>query len=164
MTSPRGALEELLAPGSAPTAIAGFRWASVEAASGSAVGPTSRCSSQTGRCRTAAVFTRSLVKAAPVIVAAGRVKRGLAQAVLINAGCANAATGKPGMAAARESSAAVARALGIDAKLVLPMSTGVIGVLLPAEKIVAHAEQLAGRGARRRSRRVLARDDTTNFM
>ena len=46
------------------------------------------------------------------------------------------------MAAARTSTAAVAKSLGIDASLVLPMSTGVIGVLLPAEKIVAHAAPL----------------------
>ncbi len=86
---------------------------------------------------TAAVFTRNRVKAAPVLLAAERVRSGKAQALLVNSGCANACTGKEGLAAARASCAAVARALGIRAELVLPASTGVIGQLLPAGKVEA---------------------------
>ncbi len=143
-TTVRGALEQLLAPGAAPAPVAGFRWASVEAGIKKRGGLDLALLVADRPVPTAAVFTRSLVKAAPVLVAAERTKSGLAQAVLINAGCANAATGKPGLAATRESSAAVALALGIDAKLVVPMSTGVIGVLLPTEKLVAHAARLVG--------------------
>lgn len=140
--SARSALDQLLTPGPAPAPVAGFRWGAVGAGIKKRGGLDLALLVADRPVPAAAVFTKSLVKAAPVLLAAERVKSGLAQAVLINAGCANAATGKPGLAAAKTSSAAVARALGIDAKLVLPMSTGVIGVLLPAEKIVANAEPL----------------------
>jgi glutamate N-acetyltransferase / amino-acid N-acetyltransferase len=91
----------------------------------------------------AGVFTRNLVRAAPVVVAEGRIATGSARAVLVNAGCANACTGEPGLRAARESTGAVAEALGVDPSEVLPASTGVIGALLPSEKIAAHASALA---------------------
>lgn len=91
----------------------------------------------------AGLFTRNLVRAAPVLVSEERVRSGLARAVLVNAGCANAATGEAGLAAARSSTESVARALGIPVQEVLPASTGVIGVLLPAEKISAKAKALA---------------------
>ncbi len=90
----------------------------------------------------AALFTRNLVRAAPVLVAAERAARGLASAVLVNSGNANACTGEPGLAAARDTSAAVARALGVAPEQVLPASTGVIGALLPAAKICDKAEAL----------------------
>ncbi|MBK8172204.1 MAG: bifunctional glutamate N-acetyltransferase/amino-acid acetyltransferase ArgJ [Sandaracinaceae bacterium] len=91
---------------------------------------------------TAAVFTTNRVQAAPVRVARDRLKKGRAQAVLVNAGCANACTGKPGTAATLKSTAAIAKALGIAPGLVLPASTGVIGQLLPAAKIVKNANAL----------------------
>jgi len=91
----------------------------------------------------AAVFTQNLVQAAPVRIARERVAAGHAQAVLVNAGNANACTGKPGHDAALRASRAVASALGIDDALVVPASTGVIGQLLPAEKIEAAAPALA---------------------
>lgn len=95
----------------------------------------------------AAVFTTNRVKAAPVKLAAQRTKRGRARAVIVNAGNANACTGEAGMAAAKESTAAVARALGIPAASVIPASTGVIGVVLPAAKIVDAAPTLAERAS-----------------
>ncbi len=85
----------------------------------------------------AAVFTRNLVRAAPVLVAERRCGSGRARAILVNSGNANACTGEAGLAATLESTAAVARALRIDPDEVLPASTGVIGSLLPAERIVA---------------------------
>ncbi|MFO0694878.1 MAG: bifunctional glutamate N-acetyltransferase/amino-acid acetyltransferase ArgJ [Polyangiales bacterium] len=94
-------------------------------------------------CAAAAVLTKNLVRAAPCEITAERVKGGKLQAVLVNAGCANAATGKAGMKAALEATAAVAKALGLDESLVAPSSTGVIGVVLPAQKIVGNAEKLA---------------------
>jgi glutamate N-acetyltransferase/amino-acid N-acetyltransferase len=90
----------------------------------------------------AGVFTRNLVRAAPVQLAENRIVSGRARAVLVNAGCANACTGEPGLLAARDSSKAVADALGVDPALVLPASTGVIGVVLPAERIAAKAREL----------------------
>jgi glutamate N-acetyltransferase/amino-acid N-acetyltransferase len=90
----------------------------------------------------AALFTENLVQAAPVTIARQRVASGLAQAVLVNSGNANACTGKPGMEAALRASSAVAEALGIEPSLLVPASTGVIGQLLPAEKIVRAATPL----------------------
>jgi glutamate N-acetyltransferase / amino-acid N-acetyltransferase len=91
----------------------------------------------------AGLFTRNLVRAAPVMVAEDRVRSGLARAILVNAGCANACTGEPGLAATRESTESIARALGIPVEEVLPASTGVIGALLPAAKISGKAKELA---------------------
>ncbi|MDB4985238.1 MAG: Glutamate N-acetyltransferase, partial [Myxococcaceae bacterium] len=90
----------------------------------------------------AAVFTENMVQAAPVKVARERVAAGRVQAALVNSGNANACTGAPGMAATLSTSQAVASALGIDAALVVPGSTGVIGQLLPADKIIAAASAL----------------------
>ncbi|HOU91333.1 MAG TPA: bifunctional glutamate N-acetyltransferase/amino-acid acetyltransferase ArgJ [Polyangiaceae bacterium] len=84
----------------------------------------------------AGAFTRNLVRAAPVTVAERRVARGRARAILVNSGNANACTGEPGLAAALETTAAVASALGVEAEEVLPASTGVIGAPLPTAKIV----------------------------
>ena len=94
---------------------------------------------------TAALFTRNLVKAAPVLVATERARAGVSRAVLANAGCANAVTGEQGLAAVRETTQAVAKALGISAEEVLPASTGVIGAHLPVEKITAQASAIAAK-------------------
>lgn len=92
----------------------------------------------------AGVFTRNLVRAAPVELSIERLKASSkAQALLVNSGNANACTGARGRQACVESSAAVAQALGIEEGLLLPSSTGVIGVELPAAKIVDRAETLA---------------------
>ena len=93
----------------------------------------------------AGVFTRNLVRAAPVDVAAERLRRSRnAHAILVNSGCANACTGRPGLDATLLSTRAVAEALVIDESVVLPASTGVIGVTLPHERIVACADDLVG--------------------
>lgn len=93
-------------------------------------------------CTAAAVLTKNLVRAAPVEITRARASGGRAQAVLVNAGCANACTGKLGDRAARESTRVVAEALGVEDETVLPASTGVIGVVLPSEKIVRAADAL----------------------
>ncbi|HEX9619841.1 MAG TPA: bifunctional glutamate N-acetyltransferase/amino-acid acetyltransferase ArgJ [Polyangiaceae bacterium] len=82
-----------------------------------------------------AMFTRNLVRAAPVEVGIDRVRRGTVQAVLVNSGNANACTGEPGLEATLRSTTLVAEALGIDARLVFPASTGVIGRPLPVDRI-----------------------------
>ncbi len=79
---------------------------------------------------TAGVFTKNLVKAAPVVLDIERLKQGRAQAVLVNSGCANACTGEQGMDAARKTSLLVAQALGISEEMVQVASTGVIGAQL----------------------------------
>jgi glutamate N-acetyltransferase/amino-acid N-acetyltransferase len=88
----------------------------------------------------AGLFTRNLVRAAPVVIAAERLRAGGCRVVLANSGCANACTGAAGHEAALRGCEAVARALGLPSSKVLPASTGVIGALLPAERI----ERVAG--------------------
>jgi glutamate N-acetyltransferase / amino-acid N-acetyltransferase len=94
---------------------------------------------------TAGLFTRNVVKAAPVLVAAERASSGLCRAVLANSGCANAVTGEQGLRAVLATTQAVAKALGISPEEVLPASTGVIGAHLPEDKIAAHAPALAAK-------------------
>lgn len=84
----------------------------------------------------AAVFTTSSVVAAPVLVSRDHIKGGLCRAVVINAGNANACTGEQGMKAAISTAQAVAEKLGCDPGEVIVCSTGVIGVQLPAEKVI----------------------------
>jgi len=85
----------------------------------------------------AAVFTTNRAEAAPVIVSRQHLDRsgGLARAIVVNSGCANACTGDAGLLHAREMAAETARLLGCPAEHVLVASTGVIGVALPIEKI-----------------------------
>lgn len=75
----------------------------------------------------AGVFTTNKVKAAPLLLDMDRLGQGKAQAILVNSGNANACTGKKGMQMARDTSAMVARQLGVDEDLVQVASTGVIG-------------------------------------
>ncbi|MBV5338820.1 MAG: bifunctional glutamate N-acetyltransferase/amino-acid acetyltransferase ArgJ [Deltaproteobacteria bacterium] len=83
----------------------------------------------------AAVFTTSTVKAAPVLVSSEHIASGLAQALVVNSGNANACTGEAGMKVAQETTRLVAHALGIDTTAVQVCSTGVIGVQMPMERI-----------------------------
>lgn len=83
----------------------------------------------------AGLFTTNLVKAAPVTVSQSRIGRSTARAIVANAGIANACTGKQGMQDALDTTAEVARALGIDEQDVFVASTGVIGHHLPMDKI-----------------------------
>ena len=87
----------------------------------------------------AAMFTRNQVVAAPVIVGREnlRASGGQVRAVIVNAGNANCATGKPGLKAAQQVCADLARKLKIRPATVFPSSTGIIGVPLPVEKITA---------------------------
>lgn len=92
--------------------------------------------------RAAGVFTQNRFCAAPVIVCRDHLARGEpARALLINAGNANAGTGRRGVDDARACCAAVARTLGCAEHEVLPFSTGVIMEPLPVDKIVAALPQ-----------------------
>ena len=96
------------------------------------------------KAETAGVFTKNLVKAAPVkwdksIVAAG----GRVGAVVVNTGFANACTGEQGDKDARTTAALAASLLGLEAEEVLVASTGVIGGRLPMDKIEAGVRALA---------------------
>lgn len=82
-----------------------------------------------------AVFTTSTVTAAPVLVSREHIALGVAQALIVNSGNANACTGDTGMMVARETTHLVARGLGIDDTAVQVCSTGVIGVQMPMDRI-----------------------------
>ncbi|MDP2990896.1 MAG: bifunctional glutamate N-acetyltransferase/amino-acid acetyltransferase ArgJ [Kiritimatiellota bacterium] len=86
-------------------------------------------------CVAAASFTTNKIKAAPVLLCQQRLKSGRAQAVVVNAGCANAFTGEAGLADAEETAELVARSIGIAPEDVLVASTGVIGERLPMKLI-----------------------------
>ncbi len=82
----------------------------------------------------AAIFTKNQFQAAPVGLSrqALRASGGRVKAVVINAGCANAVTGKAGEEAARSVRKKAAQLAGCPEKEVFIASTGVIGVVLPA--------------------------------
>ena len=90
----------------------------------------------------AGVFTTNCFKAAPVVLCRERIGSGSGQAVIINSGNANAATGSEGYRAARSTSRAVSRALRIKDELVYVASTGVIGNPLPVDKILEGVPRL----------------------
>lgn len=88
-------------------------------------------------CAAAGVFTRNLVKAAPVQWDAKLLEEsGVAQAVVINSGIANACTGIDGYENVRKTAEAVAKELDIQTEEVMVMSTGVIGAPLPMDTIL----------------------------
>ena len=91
----------------------------------------------------AGVFTRNAYCAAPVTLAKRHLSHGNIRALLINSGNANAGTGEQGMADAKALCKVCANQLGIDATQVLPFSTGVIGELLPVDKMTSGINQLA---------------------
>ena len=86
----------------------------------------------------AGIFTTNLAQAAPVLVSKRHLQRsaGIARAIVVNSGCANACTGVQGMRDAERMAAEVAAGLGCSPEHVLVASTGVIGVTLRMDKIV----------------------------
>ena len=95
----------------------------------------------------AAMFTGNRVSAAPLQVDTEnlRASGGKVRVVAINAGNANCAAGQAGLDAARATCAAAAKTFGCRPQEVFPSSTGIIGVPLPAEKLVAALPELAAR-------------------
>lgn len=84
----------------------------------------------------AAVFTQNLVCAAPVKISRENIKSGKARAFVINAGNANACTGKQGYEGAMEMLNASASELGLAPEEVIISSTGIIGEPFPTEIVV----------------------------
>jgi glutamate N-acetyltransferase / amino-acid N-acetyltransferase len=93
----------------------------------------------------AAVFTANRVIAAPLIVDKKHLSAtgGRVRVVAINAGNANCAAGEAGLEAARSTCEAAARVFGCRAEEIFPSSTGIIGVPLPAEKLIAVLPEIA---------------------
>jgi glutamate N-acetyltransferase/amino-acid N-acetyltransferase len=95
----------------------------------------------------AGMFTTNQVCAAPVKVCVERVKKGIAQALVINSGNANACTGRQGLKDAREMTALLAKHLHMPAEQVLVGSTGRIGVTMPMANVkrgIFEAAQILG--------------------
>ena len=92
----------------------------------------------------AGVFTKNRVKAASVLLDSARVKSGKGQVIVANSGCANACTGKRGMADARATTEIAALEFGVKPDAVYLASTGVIGEFLPMSKVETGIKTAAG--------------------
>ena len=90
----------------------------------------------------AAVFTKNLVKAEPVKLTKKHLANGIAQAVIANAGNANACTGDEGYRNAARTAEAAAKCLGLHPEDVIVCSTGVIGQQINIDAIEAGMEKL----------------------
>src|SRR3989338_164101 len=85
-------------------------------------------------CAAAGVFTANRVKGAPVYVTMNHLKKGIAQAIVVNSGNANVCTGKQGISNAKRIAEMAAYQLSIPKEHVLVASTGIIGKQLPMDK------------------------------
>lgn len=126
------------------TAAKGFRAASTAAGIKYKDRPDMAMIYSGNPCRAAGTFTSNLVKAAPVrwdqkVVAEEKTAR----AVVVNAGIANACTGAEGMDACLKTAEKVSELLGIPGEQVLVASTGVIGMQLPMDRLLAGVEVMA---------------------
>jgi glutamate N-acetyltransferase / amino-acid N-acetyltransferase len=138
----------------------GFSFAAVRAGLKASGNPDLACAVADQPAVAAAMFTSNKVIAAPLIVGQRHLERSQhrLRMALVNAGNANCATGGAGLAAAEKCCASAGEIFGCDPYSVLPSSTGIIGVPLPVEKVIAalpalhatlgssaaHLEQMAG--------------------
>lgn len=154
--SERGAVGRLFRPGfvaqcgaMAPTrSVPGFRFGAVAAGLKTDHRPDLALAAADEDVPVAAVFTRNRVKGAPVVISQERVKPGVARALLVHAGNANACTGRPGLDDQRRLLGMVAQGLAVDERRVLAAGTGRTGVRLPLLDIEGHVGELiaAARG------------------
>ena len=93
-------------------------------------------------CVAAGLFTTNRIKAAPVLWCQQHIAAGKSQAIVANAGCANACIGEQGLEDAAEMARLAARRLGIEPQDVLVASTGVIGERLPIDLIGTSIERV----------------------
>ncbi|RRA49710.1 bifunctional glutamate N-acetyltransferase/amino-acid acetyltransferase ArgJ [Acidipila sp. EB88] len=142
ITTPATAETDPLLP--ADAVPLGFRFAATRAG----IKPSGRidlaCAEAAGGTTAAAMFTSNLVVAAPVTVGRRNLveSRGAVRAVIVNSGNANCATGAQGLAAAEATCQAAAALFACPAAEVVPSSTGIIGVPLPVDKLLAALPQL----------------------
>lgn len=94
-------------------------------------------------CTAAAVFTKNLVKSSTILVSKKHLENGVAQAVIVNSGNANACNAD-GVQIAEKMCEIAAETLGVNADDVIVASTGVIGQPLPIEPIIKGADALKG--------------------
>ena len=111
---------------------------------------------------TAGVFTKSSIKAAPLVVSMKHIKKGSSRAVLVNSGNANCYTGKTGLKHAQDSCGLIANFIGVDPVNVLVTSTGIIGKPLLYNKIVDAAplliKGLSSKGGGKFARAIMTTD------
>ncbi len=112
-------------------------------------------------CTAAAVYTKNLVKSAPILVTRENLKDGRAQAVICNSGIANACVAD-GVEKAKKMCRIAAKELGLNPGDVIVASTGVIGQPLPIEAIEnaapALAESLSESGSENAARAIMTTD------
>jgi glutamate N-acetyltransferase / amino-acid N-acetyltransferase len=110
----------------------------------------------------AAMFTANRVQAAPVVVSREHLELAEPQAVVVNSGIANAATGQRGELDAQATAAEAARRLDLYAEEVLVLSTGVIGAHLPLHRVLrglgAAAAALSGEGGGAAAEAIMTTD------
>jgi glutamate N-acetyltransferase / amino-acid N-acetyltransferase len=110
----------------------------------------------------AAVFTTNKVVAAPVVWSRQVAKGGIVRAAVLNSGGANACTGPQGFADTHKTAEHVGHLLNISAGEVIVCSTGLIGELLPMEKILtgldAIATVLSGDGLQTSAQAIMTTD------
>jgi glutamate N-acetyltransferase/amino-acid N-acetyltransferase len=127
-----------LVPGGGVTSPAGFRAGGVYAGI-KTLGDGKKLDvgivASTQPCAAAAMFTRNTVRAFAVQVSQEHLRNGKAQAIVVNSGCSNVATGPAGLRDTREMAQRTAAKLSIDPRDVLVGSTGVIGRGLPMPKV-----------------------------
>lgn len=111
-------------------------------------------------CTCAGLFTRNLVKAAPVLLSQKIAGIGKAQALVVNSGCANACTGIEGEKDSRMMAQLAAEYIGISEDKVLVASTGVIGQRLSLDKIGTAIKniKLSADGGHRLARSIMTTD------
>lgn len=110
----------------------------------------------------AGVFTKNQVAAAPVILDRLHLRRRQGRAIIVNSGNANACTGANGLASAQVMASTVAQSLAIPVHHVFVGSTGVIGRVLPIDRIKtgipALIAQLSSRGGPQAAQAILTTD------
>ena len=121
----------------------GFRWSAVTAGIKASGKPDLALAVCDGGANAAAMFTSNQVVAAPIILGRRHLAAtgGRVSAVLVNAGNANCCTGDPGIEDAHRTCVAVAERFGCVFDEIVPSSTGIIGVPLPVEKVLAAIPQ-----------------------
>jgi len=110
----------------------------------------------------AGVFTKNQVVAAPVILDRLHLRQRIGRAILVNSGNANACTGAKGLAAAKKTAQLLARHIGVPPHQIFIGSTGVIGRVLPVDRIIKGMPQLitqlSDRGGSDAARAIMTTD------
>jgi len=108
------------------------------------------------------MFSRNRVQAACLRLNRKHIELAEPQAVVVNSGVANSATGEAGLADAEETARTASRLLGLVPEQVLVLSTGVIGVRLPMDKIrtglAAAVPELSTDGGERAAHAIMTTD------